>query len=86
LRELRNALRHAVILAQDQVELADLPASFADAAGLHDLQARSQAEAARIEAALRHHGGNVAETARYLGMSRATLYRKIQISQVRKPH
>ena len=37
----------------------------------------------RIEAALRYNGGNVTLTARYLGVSRATLYRKIQIEKVR---
>jgi transcriptional regulator of acetoin/glycerol metabolism len=41
--------------------------------------------ASRIEAALRHNGGNVSETARYLGISRATLYRKIQIGKIRIP-
>lgn len=86
LRELRHALRQAALLARDRVELADLPGTLAETISSHDLKARSQAEAARIEAALRHHGGNVAETARYLGMSRATLYRKIQIAQIRKPH
>lgn len=43
-----------------------------------DLTARSQSEASKIEAALRYNGGNVSLTARYLGGSRATLYRKIQ--------
>ena len=40
-------------------------------------------EPAKIEAALRYNGGNVSLTARYLGVSRATLYRKIQIQKAR---
>ena len=40
-------------------------------------------EASKIEAALRYNGGNVSLTARYLGVSRATLYRKIQIQKAR---
>lgn len=84
LHELNAALRHAVLMAGDQVEIADLPDSLRAQAAGHDLAARSQREAARIGAALQHHGGNVAETARYLGLSRATLYRKIQISKIRQ--
>jgi DNA-binding NtrC family response regulator len=48
------------------------------------MRARSQFEAARIEAALRYHGGNVAQTAKYLGISRATLYRKVQVGGLPK--
>lgn len=84
LHELNAALRHAILMAGDQVDLADLPDGLRAQAAGHDLAARSQRQAARIGAALQHHGGNVAETARYLGMSRATLYRKIQISKIRQ--
>lgn len=65
------------------VRLSHLPAEIVEQIARKDLTARSQSEAARIEAALRHNGGNVSLTARYLGVSRATLYRKIQIGKAR---
>lgn len=84
LREARHAARHAAILAQGTtIRIGDLPRDIVSEISHHNLSARSQSEASRIEAALRHNGGNVSETARYLGVSRATLYRKIQISNIR---
>jgi transcriptional regulator of acetoin/glycerol metabolism len=81
LRELRQALRHALVLAKEPISVDDLPDYIVGPLGERNLKARSQHEAARIEAALRHNGGNVSKTARYLGISRATLYRKIQIGR-----
>lgn len=87
LRELRNTLRHAVALADGkQVGLEHLPDAIVDEIAGKDLTARSQSEASKIEAALRYNGGNVSLTARYLGVSRATLYRKIQIQKARGDH
>lgn len=84
LRELRNALLHAIALCdEDIIGLEHLPEEIVNEIARKDLTARSQSEAARIEAALRFNSGNVTRTARYLGMSRATLYRKIQIQKVR---
>jgi transcriptional regulator of acetoin/glycerol metabolism len=84
LRELRNTLRHAVALADGrQVGLEHLPDNIVEELARKDLTARSQSEASKIEAALRYNGGNVSLTARYLGVSRATLYRKIQIQKAR---
>jgi sigma-54 dependent transcriptional regulator, acetoin dehydrogenase operon transcriptional activator AcoR len=84
MRELRNTLRHAVALADGkQVGLEHLPDDIVDEIARKDLTARSQSEASKIEAALRYNGGNVSLTARYLGVSRATLYRKIQIQKAR---
>ena len=85
MRELRNALRHAAILADGPtIRLEHLPADVVSEIARKDLTARSQSEASRIEAALRYNKGNVSLTARYLGVSRATLYRKIQIQKMRK--
>ncbi|OZB19968.1 MAG: hypothetical protein B7X55_01855, partial [Rhodobacterales bacterium 34-62-10] len=84
LHEMKASLRHAILMAKDQVTHTDLPDPLRAQAAEHDLAARSQHEAARIIAALQHNNGNVAETARYLGLSRATLYRKIQISKIRE--
>jgi transcriptional regulator of acetoin/glycerol metabolism len=84
IRELRNTLRHAVALADGkQIGLEHLPDNIVEEIARKDLTARSQSEASKIEAALRYNGGNVSLTARYLGVSRATLYRKIQIEKVR---
>jgi sigma-54 dependent transcriptional regulator, acetoin dehydrogenase operon transcriptional activator AcoR len=84
LRELRNTLRHAVALADGkQIGLEHLPDNIVEELTRKDLTARSQSEASKIEAALRYNGGNVSLTARYLGVSRATLYRKIQIQKAR---
>ena len=84
LRELRNTLRHAVALADGKfVGLEHLPENIVDKIARKDLTARTQSEASKIEAALRYNGGNVSLTARYLGVSRATLYRKIQIQKAR---
>jgi transcriptional regulator of acetoin/glycerol metabolism len=84
LRELRNTLRHAVALADGKlIGLEHLPDDIVDEIARKDLTARSQSEASKIEAALRYNSGNVSLTARYLGVSRATLYRKIQIQTAR---
>lgn len=84
LRELRNALRHAIALSDCSViRLEHMPEDIVEEFARKDLTARSQSEASKIEAALRYNGGNVSLTARYLGVSRATLYRKIQIQKAR---
>lgn len=84
LRELRNTLRHAVALADHkQIGLEHLPDSIVEELAGKDMTARSQSEASKIESALRYNSGNVSQTARYLGVSRATLYRKIQIQKAR---
>jgi transcriptional regulator of acetoin/glycerol metabolism len=84
-REMRNAIRHSVVLAEGKVvDLEHLPEDMVSQLAKTDLTARSKSQASRIEAALRHNGGNVSLTARYLGVSRATLYRKIQIQNSRE--
>lgn len=84
LRELRNTLRHAAALADGKlIGLEHLPENTMAKIAGKDLTARSQSEASKIEAALRYNGGNVSLTARYLNVSRATLYRKIQIQKAR---
>jgi sigma-54 dependent transcriptional regulator, acetoin dehydrogenase operon transcriptional activator AcoR len=85
IRELLHTLRHAIALAEGKViGLDHLPADIVSEFSRKDLTARSHAEASRIEAALRFNGGNVTTTARHLGVSRATLYRKIQIQSMRQ--
>ena len=84
-RELLHTLRHAIALLEgNMIGLDHLPVDIVSEFSRKDLTARSQAEASRIEAALRFNGGNVTTTARHLGVSRATLYRKIQIQSMRQ--
>ncbi len=85
IRQARLALRHAIALSDGKtVRLDHLPGDIVDEIARKDLTARSQSEASKIEAALRYNGGNVSVTAKYLGVSRATLYRKIQIQKARE--
>lgn len=78
MRGLFNVARHAVILADQTVRATDLPQHLARLSD-RDITASSVLEATRIQSALRYHKGKIAETARYLGISRATLYRKIRL-------
>jgi transcriptional regulator of acetoin/glycerol metabolism len=83
-RELRKTLRHAIALADgNTIRLEHLPVDIVEEFASQDMSARSQSEASKIEAALRYNKGNVSMTARYLGVSRATLYRKIEIQKAR---
>lgn len=91
-RELRNAVERLLILAagpevtEDDVELVlpsetelQDPSRLAADAGERSFQEfRDIAERAFIEARLREHYWNVAETARALGMPRSNLYNKIE--------
>ncbi|MET3906174.1 transcriptional regulator of acetoin/glycerol metabolism [Bradyrhizobium sp. S3.3.6] len=77
MRQLRHVLRLAGCTAEEGVITdadLDLPA-FGGRAAEPDLAA---AERATIVEALHRHGGRVTEAARVLGLSRATLYRKIK--------
>lgn len=89
LRELDRVARMTLVFLDPnvadevQISLEILPEEILGKIRKEDLLARSQSEAARIEAALRYHNGNLSETARYLGVSRSTLYRKVQIAKIR---
>jgi len=75
---LRSVMRHAIILARQAVRTTDLPEQLAGLSD-RDITANSIFEATRIQSALQYNAGKIAHTARYLGMSRATLYRKIKL-------
>lgn len=77
-RQLRNAIDSAVVMAEDnEVEPDDLP--------LHDSAAGQKIESLKIDhwerklikEALSRTGGKVPDAAKLLGVSRATLYRKL---------
>jgi sigma-54 dependent transcriptional regulator, acetoin dehydrogenase operon transcriptional activator AcoR len=90
-RQLTNLLRTAMIMAGDEEEigLAHMPDDFLDdiaapppalaaPAGQPALGANlEEVELAAILRALEAHGGNVSATARALGVSRNTIYRKL---------
>ena len=78
-RELRNAIEYASIRSEGPViERADLPPEVrAAGAPLVPEVAQATGERERIEAALAHTGGNRKAAAQVLGISRATLYRRL---------
>ncbi|HEY8414300.1 MAG TPA: sigma-54-dependent Fis family transcriptional regulator [Thermaerobacter sp.] len=91
-RELKNlCYALAVQLDEGTLTVEDLPAHIRDAA-IHDRAATGKAagqgtlldiERRAILEALDEHGGSVAKAARKLGISRATLYRKLKQMGIR---
>jgi transcriptional regulator of acetoin/glycerol metabolism len=90
LRQLNNLLRTAMIMAgdDDEIHLRHMPDDFFDDIGTGPSKAstdRMAAPGANLEEmehtailkALEAHGGNVSATARALGISRNTIYRKL---------
>jgi DNA-binding NtrC family response regulator len=78
-RELKNALERALLLSR-RTTLTAGHFSWLRAVPLPDLAegGGAGADRDRIQTALREHGGNVEQAASALGMSRATLYRRLQ--------
>ncbi|MGN0853875.1 MAG: sigma-54-dependent transcriptional regulator [Kiritimatiellia bacterium] len=81
-RELRNAVEKMIVLATGpQLDVADVPEQMQGAAGtavtLEASGTLGETEKAKILAVLRDNGGNRSEAARVLGISRRTLYRKL---------
>lgn len=97
IRELENALKRAVVMADEMIEPAHLPAGIAAAAlqqqyrssmpengSLEELLAGAEREI--IAAQLQKHNFNVSKTAAALKISRRTLQRKIkQLALDKKP-
>lgn len=86
-RELRNAIEFAAIRCRQTIILPqDLPPELQEpgppAAQLSQPDWEYQSERERVETALKHARGNRSLAARMLGISRATLYRKL--SQLRE--
>ena len=83
-REIRNVLERALILAQGKSEIAveHLPGEFRARAGPGDRRhtplTLDDLERQHIERTLRHHSGNRTRAALELGISRATLINKIK--------
>jgi DNA-binding NtrC family response regulator len=87
-RELRNVLERAMIMARGQprIESSHLPSEVRGATGLdvehHVPRSLEDVERAHIERTLRAHGGNRTHAAQELGISRATLIKKIKTYQL----
>ena len=80
-RELENTLEHAFVRCRQNVITAEnLPPDFLRYFESHALFAdlNPEDEAGAIRRALEQAGGNKAEAARLLGMSRRTIYRKLE--------
>jgi DNA-binding NtrC family response regulator len=83
-REMRNVLERALILAQGKPEIAveHLPGEFRARSGpgdrRHNPLTLDDLERQHIERTLRHHSGNRTRAAVELGISRATLINKIK--------
>lgn len=84
IRELRNVLERAMLLArgQAQVDLVHLPREVVGASGAqvthHEPHTLADVERVHIERTLLAHQGNRTHAARELGISRATLIKKIR--------
>jgi DNA-binding NtrC family response regulator len=81
-RELRNAIEGALLVAGGlAIDIGDLPPELLpepDAAPADAADSLEAAEQAAIARAMAASPGNLAEAARQLGISRSTLYRKLE--------
>ncbi len=79
-RELINALEYAIALSPGRrIRASDLPVEMSGKPQRYSAsQAVPEQEADRIREALAANGNNRTRTARYLGMDRVTLYRKMK--------
>jgi transcriptional regulator with PAS, ATPase and Fis domain len=92
IRELENAIERAVNIARgSEITLNDLPSNFAqnlkeEAYGIENINepfTLSQAmERNFIISVMKEHGGNISKVSKAIGMSRSTLYRKMQVYNV----
>jgi transcriptional regulator of acetoin/glycerol metabolism len=79
-RELDHTLERAVLLADDgEIKVADLSLSAGgDHAASLDQMTLEDVERVLVQKALARAGGNVAEAAKALGLSRSALYRRLE--------
>lgn len=84
LREMKNLVRRATLLAQDDIiRLADLGPSLQTPAATTGLQLHNEdTEKQRILQALEATGGNKSKAAQLLGVDRKTLYNKLKLYEL----
>lgn len=78
IRELRNAMERAAILAEGEVQLQDLPSTVLTQGGPANGYSLAEVEKAHIRKMLAHAAGNKTKAAGHLGIGVATLYRKLE--------
>jgi transcriptional regulator of acetoin/glycerol metabolism len=79
IRELEHCIEHAFILCQgEQIEVGHLPPEIAAMVGEELLQVGEDLDAEALRTALQQTDGNKAKAARLLGISRRTIYRKLE--------
>jgi len=79
IRELENTIEHACILCNGpEIQVEHLPLRIKKVVPQEGRRSIGESEADVIRKALTLHSNNREETARYLGMSRSTLWRKIK--------
>lgn len=81
IRELRNALFKAAVMAQDEIRVSDLPAEIREATPASQLPESNldRMERAMILQVLAQAGGRHQKAAQLLGISRRTLSRKLKL-------
>ena len=90
-RQLENIIEHTFVMCRgDKIQLQHLPPEirqnkFYLQRPSHDTTPLQDAERQKILEALEKHNWNKVETAKELGVHRATLYRKMQKYNLRKP-
>jgi two-component system, NtrC family, response regulator HydG len=80
-RELQHAVERAVIMSvSDKLQSEDFffRSTAADTGTLPETMHLEEVEKQLIEKALAKHHGNITEAARELGLTRASLYRRIE--------
>lgn len=78
-RELRNCIRRACLLAGSQrIAAADLMLPGTSTSGTYEALAVREPDRGEIEGALARHEGVIARAARDLGLSRQSLYRRME--------
>lgn len=84
LREMKNLVRRATLLAQDDIiRLADLGPSLQTPTATANLQLHNEdTEKQRILQALEATGGNKSKAAQLLGVDRKTLYNKLKLYEL----
>lgn len=78
IRELRNVMERAVILAEGEVQVHDLPSHLLQQSAGANLHSLAEVEKAHIKKMLAYASGNKTKAAQLLGIGVATLYRKLE--------